>query len=234
MCQDCLQVNFPHSALLQTNLLAFVLCSYKRKSGPISSCVKKKPCLLKEQQPDSENMAEEVNPEKKTNTPEALSSEKTRQDRSSQAEKPGDMPQRIFSNLTWTHSLPSTQTVVVSPLSRTEGPRSRPLPPEESNQMANEQKLAGLEKEAQRLRQLLGLEITKTTQGTMTTADCSPDKPKERLATPQASTASREVGCQTDVDEVSLYTRFRFIMMLMHCKTQRKSYLWSLRQFSHS
>ncbi len=82
------------------------------------------------------------------------------------------------------------------------------------------QKLAGLEKEAQRLRRLLGLEITKATQGTMTTADSGAEKPKGA-----ASTAGREVGCQTDVAEVSrVHSQyFRFIMMTVEI---------SLRQFS--
>lgn len=148
-------------------------------------------------------MEEETNPEKKTNIPETLTSDKTKQDRSGRVEKPGDMPTRIFTNHSWTHSLPSTQTLVVSPLSRTEGPRSRPAPPEEGDQVSHEQKLAGLEKEVKRLRQLLGLEVTKINQGTMTTADVSSEKLKEGLLTPASSAGSREVGCQTDVAEVS-------------------------------
>ena len=151
--------------------------------------MKKRPCIREQQQPDSQNVAEEINPEKQAHEPQTPSSEKTKQDSGCQIEKPGDTPQRILTNHTWTHSLPSTQTVVVSPLSRTDGPRSRPLPPEGSDREANMQRLAGLEKEAQSLRRLLGLEITKTTQGTMT----------EKAA----SAASREVSCQTDVAEVS-------------------------------
>ncbi|XP_045887114.1 MORC family CW-type zinc finger protein 3 isoform X2 [Micropterus dolomieu] len=164
--------------------------SHKRKSGSLLYRVKKKPCLWGEPQPDSENMAEEMNPEK----PNTLSLRKSKQDSSSRGEKPGDAVQRTPTSLTWTHSLPSTQTVMVSPLSRTEGPWSRPLPPEGSDREANAQKLTGLEKETQRLRRLLGLEITKTTQGTMTTADSSTEKPEG---------TSREVGCQTDVAESS-------------------------------
>lgn len=61
------------------------------------------------------------------------------------------------------------------------------------------QKLAALEKEVQRLRRFLDLEITKTTQGTMTAADSCTEKLEEL----SASTARREVSCQTDVDEVS-------------------------------
>lgn len=135
---------------------------------------------------------------------ETPSSEKSRQYGSSPAVKPVDISQRS----TWLHSAPSTQTVVVSPLSRTETPQSRSPPPEESEQVANELKLARLEKEAQNLRRLLGLEITKISQGTMTTAD--PDKPRQH---PAALRASREVGCQTDTAEVCSYTRVKFIVI---------------------
>ncbi|XP_068571018.1 MORC family CW-type zinc finger protein 3 isoform X2 [Cebidichthys violaceus] len=153
--------------------------SHKRKPGALIHCVRKKPC------------------------PETVSLEKPKPDGSSRVEKPADAAQRTPSSLTWTHSLPSTQTVMVSPLSRTEGPWSRPLPLEGSGREANVQKLAVLEKEAQRLRRLLTLEVTKTTRGTMTTADSSAEKPTGGLETPPASRASREVGCQTDVAESS-------------------------------
>ncbi|XP_036933595.1 MORC family CW-type zinc finger protein 3 isoform X3 [Acanthopagrus latus] len=166
--------------------------SLKRKPGSLFYCVKKKPCLWEVRKPDSENMAEEKNPGKQKDATETPSSEKTKQDGSSRAEKQADKAQRVVTNLTWTHSLPSTQTVMVSPLSRTEGPRSRPPPPQGSDWDVNVQRLAGLEKEAQRLRRLLGLEIKKTTQGTMTTADGGP-----------ATADSREVGCQTDDAESS-------------------------------
>lgn len=132
------------------------------------------------------------------------SSEKSRQDESSPAAKPVDISQRS----TWLHSAPSTQTVVASPLSRMETPQSRSTSPEESEQLANELKLASLEKDAQMLRRLLGMEITKISQGTMTTAD--PDKPVEH---PTAFRASREVGCQTDTAEVCSYARVKFIVI---------------------
>lgn len=183
--------------------------------------MKKKLRHWEEKQPDSESMAEDMNPEKQTNLPEELSLENAKQDGNSRVEKPGDAAQRTPTGLTWAHSLPSTQTVMVSPLSRTEGPLSRPLPPEESDREANLQKLAGLDKTAQRLRRLLGLEITKTSQGTMTTADGSAEKLDRGLVTP---TASREVGCQTDVAEVSRVCAqyYRFIMMTLNYKTQWK------------
>lgn len=153
-----------------------------------------------------EKMAEEMNPEKQTDILQTPSSEKTNQDSSSRVEKPGETAQRTFTSLTRTLSLPSTQTVMVSPLSRAEGPWSRPQPPEGSDREANVQKLAGLEREAQRLRRLLGLEITKTTQGTMTTDESSTEKPEGGLLV--IPTAVREVGCQTDVAEVSrVYTQ---------------------------
>ncbi|KAA8588859.1 hypothetical protein FQN60_010204 [Etheostoma spectabile] len=161
--------------------------SHKRKSESLFYCVKKKPCLSEGQEPSSE-----VEP---------LSLEKIKQDSSGRVKKPSDAAQRTPTCLTWTHSLPCTQTVMVSPLSRTEGQSSRPLPPEGSDREANVQKLAGLEKEVQRLHRLLGLEVTKTSQGTMTTADSSAKQPIRGLVTPPASTASREVACQTEVAE---------------------------------
>ncbi|XP_010730438.3 MORC family CW-type zinc finger protein 3 [Larimichthys crocea] len=174
--------------------------SLKRKPGSLFHCVKKKPCLWEEQQPDSENTTEEMI---QTNIPETLSSEKTKQDRINHLEKPGDTSQRVLTKLTWTTSLPSNQSATVSSLSHTEGPQSRMLPPEGGDRETNMQKLAGLEKEAERLRRLLGLEITKTTQGTMTTDDSSTEKPKQGVESTPASSASREVGCQTDVAESS-------------------------------
>ncbi|XP_070818660.1 MORC family CW-type zinc finger protein 3 [Chaetodon trifascialis] len=172
--------------------------SHKRKSESLIYSESKKACLRKEQQP--ENMAEETNLEKQTNTSETLLSEK---DSGSPVEKLGDTAQRILTNLTFTHSLPSTQTVMVPPLSRTAPLRSRQLSPDGGDREANVQKLAALEKEAQRLRKLLGLEVTKTTQGTMTTADTSAKKPEGEPVTPAASATSREVGSQTDVAESS-------------------------------
>lgn len=159
--------------------------------------MKKKPCVREEEQPDSKNMAEDMSPEKQTNVSETWSLERTRQDCSNRGEKQGDTVQQTPTSVTWTHSLPSTQTVVVSPLSRTEG--GRPLPLEGSEREAKVQKLTALEKEVQRLRRLLDLEITKTTQGTMTATDsCT-----EKLEEPSAPTGGTEVGCQTDVAEVS-------------------------------
>ncbi|KAK5864732.1 hypothetical protein PBY51_015950 [Eleginops maclovinus] len=166
--------------------------SFKGKPGSLYYSVKKKPCLMKKHQPDSEDVSAKLNPVQQTQRIETLSLEKTK-DSSSRVEKPSDAAQRIPTSLTWTSALPFAQTVMVSPLSRTEGPWSRPLPSEGSDRETHLQKLTLLEKEAQRVRRLLGLEITKKTQGTMTTHS--------------ESTASREVSCQTDVAESSTSSR---------------------------
>lgn len=108
-----------------------------------------------------------------------MSSKKTENDRGSQADDDGDTLERDV----------STQTSGSSP-------QSGPLSPDARDQVTHLQRLAGLEKEAQKLRRLLGLEVHRTTQGTMTTEE----EPKD----PPANPSSREIGCQTDVAEVSL------------------------------
>ncbi|XP_039975066.1 MORC family CW-type zinc finger protein 3 isoform X2 [Xiphias gladius] len=183
--------------------------SHKRKSGFLFHSVKKKPCLWEERRPDSENMAVEMKPEKQTHV-----SEKTKQDSSSRVWKPADAAQQTPTSLTWSHSLPSTQTVMVSPLSRTEGPQSRPLLLKGSDREAKVKKLAGLEKEVRGLRSLLGLEAEKTSQGTMTTADSDAEKPKDL----PASTAIREVGCQTDTAECSTSSSNPAQAVLVQCQ----------------
>ncbi|XP_041653741.1 MORC family CW-type zinc finger protein 3 [Cheilinus undulatus] len=169
--------------------------SLKRKLKEVFSSKKKKACLWREQQPTTEGM-EEKNPGEQTNKP-----EKTKPD--GRVEKRGDTAQRTPTSLPWTHSLPSAQTMMVPPLSRSEGPRIRLGPPEGCDREANIQKLAGLEREAQRLRRLLCLEVTKITRGTMTEGDGSTENKKEELMTQPASRESRECGCQTDEAESS-------------------------------
>ncbi|XP_062249652.1 MORC family CW-type zinc finger protein 3 isoform X2 [Platichthys flesus] len=115
--------------------------SPKRKSG-----------LREEQPPDSENMVEEMNPEKPACVSETFTSEKTNQDRHCRVEKPGDTGQETPLNLTWTRPLPSTQT--------------GPLHFGASEQEATEQKLSALEREVEELRALLGRD-TKKSRGTM-------------------------------------------------------------------
>lgn len=76
---------------------------------------------------------------------------------------------------------------------------SRPLVREDDSQEARVTKLDELEKEIQRLRQLLGFDIAKKTQGTMTTAICNTENPKEE----QEAKATREIGCQAEITENS-------------------------------
>lgn len=154
--------------------------------------MKKKLYLWEDRQPGSGNMSVDLHAGKPTSAFKPLSS--------SRAENSDPLEQTPTTPHTWTHSLPFTQTVMVSPLSRTEGRRSRALPPDGGDREAKLQRLAGLEKEVQRLRDLLGLEITKTTQGTMTSDDSCPENQKQGPVRPSAS---RAIGCQTDMAEVS-------------------------------
>ncbi|XP_026186094.1 MORC family CW-type zinc finger protein 3 [Mastacembelus armatus] len=165
---------------------------HKRKLESLFYSVKKKHCLWED---GSENMAKERHRDKQTMS-ETIPLE-IMQDSSSQDETPVDTAQQTPTSVTWTCSLPSTQPEMVSSLSRTERPHSRPLPVNGSDQESKVQKLAALEKEAQRLRRLLGLEITKTTQGTMTSTDSSTGNTKDL----PAYMASRVVSCQTDAAE---------------------------------
>ncbi|KAF7667635.1 hypothetical protein LDENG_00054710 [Lucifuga dentata] len=166
-------------------------------------CLKKRLRLLEEQQPGLENMAEDLNPGKVANMSKRLSSEKTEQDSSRQMEVPGDAAQQSTSSLVWRDSLLSSETMMASPLSQREESQSRMLAPVGGNRKAKVQKLAELENEAQRLRRELGLEINKTTQGMMTVDKTSPENQVGGPLTVPAATATREVGCQTDMSEQS-------------------------------
>lgn len=176
--------------------------SHKRPSESLLYFVKKKRYLCEDKQPDSRNPPDEPHPGKQANIFKIVSTDSNRKDSGGRVEN-SDTPQQTPSSHTWTHLSASTQTVVVSPLSRTEGSHSRTLPPEAGEREAKVQRLAGLEKEVHRLRSLLGLEITKTTQCTMTSSDSSAEEPKQKAVRPSASTASSEVGCQTDMAECS-------------------------------
>uniref|UniRef100_A0AAQ5Y9L0 CW-type domain-containing protein n=1 Tax=Amphiprion ocellaris TaxID=80972 RepID=A0AAQ5Y9L0_AMPOC len=176
--------------------------SHKRPSESLLHFVKKKRYLCEDQQPDSRNLPDELHPGKQTDIFKIVSTETNRKDSGDRLEN-SDTLQQTPSSHTWTHLSASTQTVVVSPLSRTEGSHSRTLPPEAGEREAKVQRLAGLEKEVHRLRSLLGLEITKTTQCTMTSSDSSAEEPKQKAERPSASTANTEVGCQTDMAECS-------------------------------
>ncbi|XP_063342648.1 MORC family CW-type zinc finger protein 3 [Pelmatolapia mariae] len=174
--------------------------SPKRKSDSIFYGVKKKRYLWKLHQPDSGVTDKELHSGKQSDIFKTLSPEKNKKDASSRVENSDTNPPQTHTSNTWQHSLPSTQTVMVPPLSRTEGQQSRVLPTEGVNREAKMQRLVGLEKEAEKLRSLLGLEITKTTQGTMTNDDSDEKSPTQTLAKP---TGHKEVGCQTDMAECS-------------------------------
>lgn len=159
---------------------------------------------------DNEQTRPEITgPELQTQSSETPSSEPPRQDGSGPAVEPTDASQR----LTGSHSASSTQTAAVSPLSRTENGAP---PPQQSEQVANELRLARLEREAQELRRLLGLEATRTGQDRTTPSDLVPDKPDGFQAAAAAAAVvrtSREVGCQTDMAEVCSHLDSSLFMM---------------------
>ncbi|KAM4555109.1 MORC family CW-type zinc finger protein 3 [Odontesthes bonariensis] len=162
--------------------------SLKRKSESLYYCVIKKK-YADGQQSDSGNVAEDLHSAKQTKT--------FGKNSSGQVEN-SETLQQTPTCPTRTQSLPATQTMVVSPLNRREGPQSRTLPPEGGDGEAKALRLAALEKEVLKLRSILGQEVLKTTQGTMTTDDSSAEKPNQKSVTP---TPSKEVGCQTDLAE---------------------------------
>ncbi|XP_072251711.1 MORC family CW-type zinc finger protein 3 [Leuresthes tenuis] len=163
--------------------------SLKRKSESLYYCVIKKKYADGEQ--SDSGLAEDLHAAKQTKT--------FRKNSSSQVEN-SETLQQTPTCPTRTQSLPATQTMVVSPLSRREGPQSRMQPPEGGDGEAKALRLAALEKEVQKLRSILGQEVIKTTQGTMTTDDSSAEKPDQESVTP---TPSKDVGCQTDLAECS-------------------------------
>lgn len=155
---------------------------------------------------DNEQTGPEITgPELQTQSSEMQSSETPRQDGSGPAVEPTDASQR----LTGPHSASSTQAAAVSPLSRTENGAP---PPQQSEQVAKELRLARLEREAQELRRLLGLEATRTGQDRTTPSDLVPDQQDVFQAAAAAAAvvrSSREVGCQTDVAEVCSHLSFK-------------------------
>lgn len=154
---------------------------------------------------DNEQTGPEITgPELQTKSSEMASSETSRQDGSGPAVEPTDAAQRLIGP----HSASSTQTAAVSPLSRTENGTP---PPQQSEQVANELRLARLKTEAQELRRLLGLEATRTGQGRTTPTDLVPDQPDVFQAA--VVRTSREVGCQTDMAEVCSHLDSSIFMM---------------------
>lgn len=177
---------------LNTSWQVSVLFSLKRKLGSLFSYAKKKPHLDEEQ-------PEDINPERQRHEYKRSEGESSSSS-SSLGEKRGDTAQRTPTSLSWTHSpFSAQQTVKVSPLSRTV---SRSVPPEGGDRDANMLRLIALEKEAERLRKLVDLEVKKISQSTMTESENSEGDQDGGLMKQSATTASRDVGCQTEEAEV--------------------------------
>ncbi|XP_034037410.1 MORC family CW-type zinc finger protein 3 [Thalassophryne amazonica] len=147
--------------------------NYKRESGSIFHCINKRVCSWEEQQVNS----------------------------SCVSERSGDTMQQTPSSLNWTHSAIPTQTMVVSPLSRIEEPRSKLMAMDSGDRESKVQRLAGLEKDVQKLQKLLGLEKEKLSKGTMTAESTNTEKPP-------ASTSTHEVGCQTSINECQNFVSY--------------------------
>ncbi|KAM9740953.1 MORC family CW-type zinc finger protein 3 isoform 1-T1 [Menidia menidia] len=164
--------------------------SLKRKSESVYYCVINKKHVDGQQ----------FDPGNATKDPHLVKPTKIIRRNSSGPVEHSDTLQQIPASHPRVQSLPATQTMVVSPLSRREASQSRVLPSEGGDTEAKVLRLAALEKEVQKLRSILGQEVTKTTQGTMTTDDSNAEKLKQGPIRPKAS---REVGCQTYLAERS-------------------------------
>ncbi|XP_014068362.2 MORC family CW-type zinc finger protein 3 isoform X4 [Salmo salar] len=120
--------------------------------------------------PFADEIQDVQQPGKDGNEPHPLTgqTEKTKGEKAPLGASRGGLSQPS-SSLAWPPSLTSAQTVVVSPLSRPEGPWPRALTLEGagSERGALVQRLAGLEKEAQRLRRILGSNAPPATQDTV-------------------------------------------------------------------
>ncbi|KAM6953332.1 uncharacterized protein FYW47_013955 [Aplochiton taeniatus] len=141
--------------------------SNKRQASWPPRDMDKRQCLWAEPIIVSEETGEEMPPGKDATEP----AEMTKRDSTSRVEKTPSTrlgPSQPSSSLAWTHPTPSTQTVMVSPLSRSEGLRSRTMSSEGGDREAMVQKLASLEKETQRLRRMLALSTTPPEETTAT------------------------------------------------------------------
>lgn len=134
-----------------------------------------------------------MQPGKEVNEAQAAAGEKTQGEKVSTARVSNAQPS---SSLAWPHSLPSAQTVVVSPLSRPEGLKARQLCLEGGDRDALVQKVTSLEKEAQRLRMKLGLPAM---PDAMATTSPSGEKPTGGGAESPVAMATKENTCQTEV-----------------------------------
>uniref|UniRef100_A0A8C7J9N1 CW-type domain-containing protein n=2 Tax=Oncorhynchus kisutch TaxID=8019 RepID=A0A8C7J9N1_ONCKI len=149
----------------------------KRKSIWPPRDMDKRPQPWAEPHPFADEVQEVQQPGKDVNEPQTLTgqTEKTKGEKALLgATRVG--PSQPSSSLAWPPSLPSAQTVVVSPLSRPEGPWPRALTLEGagSDRGALVQRLAGLEKEAQRLRRILGSTALPATPDNMVMTEAPP------------------------------------------------------------
>ncbi|XP_036826294.1 MORC family CW-type zinc finger protein 3 isoform X3 [Oncorhynchus mykiss] len=167
----------------------------KRKSIWPPRDMEKRPQPWAGPHPFADEIQDVQQPGKDCNEPQTLigQTEKTKGEKAPLGATRGGLSQPS-SSLAWPPSLTSAQTVVVSPLSRPEGPWPRALTLEGagSERGALVQRLAGLEKEAQRLRRILGSNAPPATQDTVVmTEAASGDK------------ASGGVGAETTVAMVT-------------------------------
>ncbi|XP_064829342.1 MORC family CW-type zinc finger protein 3-like isoform X5 [Oncorhynchus masou masou] len=152
----------------------------KRKSIWPPRDMEKRPQPWAGPHPFADEIQDVQQPGKDGNEPQTLTgqTEKTKGEKAPLGATRGGLSQPS-SSLAWPPSLTSAQTVVVSPLSRPEGPWPRALTLEGagSERGALVQRLAGLEKEAQRLRRILGSNAPPATQDTVVmTEAASEDK----------------------------------------------------------
>ncbi|XP_070300778.1 MORC family CW-type zinc finger protein 3 isoform X2 [Salvelinus sp. IW2-2015] len=142
----------------------------KRKSIWPPRDMEKRPQPWAGPHPFADEIQDVQQPGKAGNEPQTLTgqTEKTKGEKAPLGVTRGGLSQPS-SSLAWPPSLTSAQTVVVSPLSRPEGPWPRALTLEGagSERGALVQRLAGLEKEAQRLRRILGSNAPPATQDTV-------------------------------------------------------------------
>ncbi|XP_055744366.1 MORC family CW-type zinc finger protein 3-like isoform X2 [Salvelinus fontinalis] len=142
----------------------------KRKSIWPPRDMEKRPQPWAGPHPFADEIQDVQQPGKAGNEPQTLTgqTEKTKGEKAPLGATRGGLSQPS-SSLAWPPSLTSAQTVVVSPLSRPEGPWPRALTLEGagSERGALVQRLAGLEKEAQRLRRILGSNAPPATQDTV-------------------------------------------------------------------
>ncbi|XP_067103959.1 MORC family CW-type zinc finger protein 3 isoform X1 [Osmerus mordax] len=156
--------------------------SDKRKVTWPPSYLDKRSCSRAESQQVSEATGEELHPAKDASENQTLAEIGKPKGERAHATRVGTA--QTTSSQAWIHSLPPAQTVVVSPLSRPEGPWSRSTSLEGGDKEGMVKRLAALEKESQRLRQALGLAPMPEPDATPTTSPTG-EKPSSRPKEPE-------------------------------------------------